>query len=101
MWYNAAVSGGRIWLKHFVSVWSDICKSLERESVMIFSVPLMCYEYRGVSLLISFHLSQRDTASWDSSFTGLKDALCIQPSALELSVNAKMCNSCPIFSMVM
>ena len=48
MWNDAAVYGGRIWLKIFVSVWSDLWKSLERESAMIFSVPLMCCDYRGV-----------------------------------------------------
>ena len=44
MWDNAAVCCGRIWLKCFVSVWSDLWKSLERESAM----PLMCCEYRDV-----------------------------------------------------
>ena len=58
---------------------------------MMFSVPLMCCEYRDVLLLTSVHTRHRATASWDSEFTGLKDALCIQPSALELSVNARMC----------
>ena len=75
--------------------WSDLWKSLERESAMMFSVPLMCCEYRDVSLLMSVHLSHRATASWDSAFTGSKDALCIRPSALELSVNARMCDPCP------
>ena len=96
MWNDAAVCCGRTWLKHFVSVWSDLWKSLEREYAMIFYVPLMCCDYRGFSLLTSVHPSQRATASWDSDFTGSKDALCIQPSAIELSVNAKMCDPCPI-----
>ena len=30
MWNNAAVCCGRVWLKSFVSVWSDLWKSLER-----------------------------------------------------------------------
>ena len=67
---------------------------------MIFSVPLMCCEYRDVSLLTSVHLSHRATALWDSAFTGSKDALCIQTSALELSVNARMCDPCPNLRMV-
>ena len=58
---------------------------------MMFSVPLICCEYRDVSLLTSVHPSHRATASWDYAFTGSKDALYIQPSALELSVNARMC----------
>ena len=49
MWNNAAVCCGRIWLNFFVSVWSDLWKSLERESAVMFSVPLMCCEYRDVS----------------------------------------------------
>ena len=49
MWNNAAVCCGNIWSKMFVTVWSDLWKSLERESAMMFSVPLMCCEYRDVS----------------------------------------------------
>ena len=98
---NAAVCCGRIWLTVFVSVWSDLWKSLERESAMLFSVPLMCCEYRDVSLLTSVHPIQSDTAWWDSVLTGSKDALCIQPSAFGMSVNAKMCDPCTICRMVM
>ena len=58
--------------------------------MMMFSVPLMCCEYRNVSLLTSVHPRQHATALYDSAFIGSKDALCIQPSALELSVNTKM-----------
>ena len=68
---------------------------------MMFSVPFMCCEYRDVSLLMSVHLSQRATSSQDSEFTGSNDDLCIQHSALELYVNAKMCDPCPICRMVM
>ena len=96
MWNNAAVCCGRIWLKLFVSVWSDLCKSLEREYAMMFYVILICCEYRDVFLLTSVHPSQSDTALRDSAFNGSKNALCIHPSALELSVNAKMCDPCPI-----
>ena len=92
MWNNAAVCCGKIWSKMFVRVWSDLWKSVERESAMIFSVPLMCCEYRDVSLLTSVHPSHRATASWDSAFTGSKDALCIHNSTLELSMNARMCD---------
>ena len=49
MWNNAAVCCGRIWLIFFVSFWYDLWKSLERESAMMFSVTLMCCEYRDVS----------------------------------------------------
>ena len=78
-----AVCGIRIRLKISVSVWSDLSKYRERESVMMFSVPLMCCDYRYVLLLTSVH------------------ALCIQPSALELSMNDKMCDPCPICRMIM
>ena len=91
MWNNAAVCCGKIWLKMFARVRSDLWNSLEREYAMMFSVPLMCYEYMDVSLLTSVHPSHRATASWDPAFTGSKDALCIQVSAFELSVNARMC----------
>ena len=83
-----AVCGGRIWLIFFVIVWSDLWKSREWESAMMFSVTLMCCEYRDVSLLTSVHPSQSATSSCHSAFTGSKDALCIQTSVLELSVNA-------------
>ena len=63
MWNDAAVCCSRIWLKSSVSVWSDLWKSLERESAMIFYVPLMCCEYRDVSLLTSVHQIQSATAS--------------------------------------
>ena len=101
MWNDAAVCGGRIWLKVFVSVWSDMWKYRERESVMIFSVPLMCCEYRDVSLLTRVHPIQKATESCDSTFTRSKDALCIQPSALGLSMNATMFDPCPSCRMVM
>ena len=61
---------------------------------MMFSVPLICWEYWDISLLTSVHRSQRATASWDYTFTGSRDALCIQSSVLELSVNANMCDPC-------
>ena len=44
--------------------------------------------------------SQRAAASCDSAFTGSKDALCIQPSVLDMSVNTKMCEPCPSCRMV-
>ena len=100
MWKNANVCCGGIWLKCFVCFWSDIWKYLERESAMMFSVPLTCCEYRDVSLLTSVHPSQRATALWYSAFNGSKDVLCIQSSDLEVSVNAKICDPCPIFRMV-
>ena len=77
MWNDAAIYCGRIWLNFFVSVWYDQWKSLERESAMMFSVPLMCCEYRDFSLLTSVHPSHRATESWDYAFTASKDALCI------------------------
>ena len=35
------VCGGRVRVENFVSFWSDMCKSLESESEMIFSIPLV------------------------------------------------------------
>ena len=100
MWNNAAVCGGSFWLNFFYSVWYDLWQSLERESAMMFSVPLIFCEYRNFLLLTSVHPSQRATVLWDSVFTTSKVSLCIHPSALELSVNAKMCDPCPILRMV-
>ena len=48
MWNDASVCGGRVRMICFVRVWLDIWKSLERESVMMFYVPLICCEYRNV-----------------------------------------------------
>ena len=58
---------------------------------MMISVPLMCCEYSDVLLLTSVHPRQRVTGFCDSTFTGSKDSLCIQPSALELFLNFKRC----------
>ena len=58
---------------------------------MIFYVPLMCCEYRHVLLLKRVQPIQQATSSCESEFTESKDALCIQPSELELSMNANMC----------
>ena len=58
---------------------------------MMFSVPLMCCEYRDVLCLTSVHPSHRATALWDSAFTVSKGYLCIHTSTLELSMNARMC----------
>ena len=68
---------------------------------MMFSIPLMCCEYRDVLFMTSVHPSQWDTASCDSAFTGSKDVLCIQPSVMELSVDSKLCDPYLICRMVM
>ena len=62
---------------------------------MMFSVTLMCCEYRDVLLLTRVQTSQQDTSLCDYALTRSNDALCIQPSVLELYVNAKMCEPCP------
>ena len=101
MWKNAVLCGGRVRLKYFLRVWSDMWKYFERESAMMFSVPLLCCDYRDVLLLTRVHPRQQDTASCDYSFDGSKYALCIQPRTLELSVNANMCEPCTSCRMVM
>ena len=67
---------------------------------MMFSVTLMCFEYMDVSLRTRVHPNQWDTELCDSAFTGSNDNLCIHTSALELSVNANLCNPCPSCRMV-
>ena len=94
LWWKGAV-------EMFLRVWLDIRKSLERESAMMFYVSFMCCEYRDVSLITRFQPIQRDMKLCDSSFTGSKYALFIQPSALKISVNTKMCEPCPSCRMVM
>ena len=84
-----------------MSVWSDMWEYREREYAITFYVPLMYFEYRDVSLLTRVHPSQRDTSLCDSAFNGSKDAFFIQPSAMELSVNYKMCEPWPSFRMFM
>ena len=76
-------------------------KSFQMGYVMMFSIHLMRCEYRDVSLLMKVQPSQRATVSRDSALTGSKDALCIQPSALELSVNDKIYETFPSCWIVM
>ena len=38
-------------VKDFCGFWSDMRKSLERDSAMMLSVPLMCCEYRFFNLV--------------------------------------------------
>ena len=66
----------------------------------MFYVTLVYCEYRNFLLLTRVQYSQRATALCDSAYTESKDALCIQPSALDLSMNAKMCASCVSFRIV-
>ena len=101
MWNNESVCGGRIRLNFFVSLWYDMWKYRRRESAMIFSVTFICCEYMDVSLLMRVHPIHQAMSSCDYAFTGSKEALCIQPSALEMSKNAKMCEPCPSCRMVM
>ena len=70
VWKDSAVYGGRVRLKYFMRFWLDIWKSLKRDSTMIFSVTLICCEYRDVSLLTRVQPSQQDTSLCDSTFTG-------------------------------
>ena len=67
MWNDSDVCGGRVKMKRIVRLWCDMWKSLERESLVVFSIPLM----------------------WS------KDTLCVKPSDMELSVDANMCEPCP------
>ena len=91
MWNNSSVSGGRVRLNIFVRISYYMWKSLERESAVIFSVPSICCEYSYVLLLKRVQPTHQTTVSCDSAFTESKDALYIQLSALELSMNANMC----------
>ena len=98
---DAAVCGGRMDLKIVVRDLSEGWKSLESESVMMFSVPLTCWEYRYNSLLTRVHPSYQSNVSWGSSSTGPNEALCIHPRSLEISVKARIWDHFPSCWMVM
>ena len=91
MWNDAFVCGGMVWFIFFVRIWSDMWKSLKRNSEMIFSVPLMWCKYMDVLLLTRVQPRQRDMELCASAFTGSKYAFCIHHSELELYVNTRMC----------
>ena len=76
-------------------------KSLERKSDMIFSVPLICWEYRYTWFLMNVQTNHSATLSWITSFTGSKDTLFIHPRALELFVNVMPLDPCPSCHIVM
>ena len=92
---DADLFGGRTKLKILARDWYDMWKYLESKSTVMFSVTLMCWEYRYTSLLKRVQPSHRATVSWTTSFTGSNDALCIHPRALEISVKARMWDHCP------
>ena len=68
---------------------------------MVFYFPLMCCEYRDVSLLKRFHPSQWATESCYYTFAGSKYGLCVQPSVMEMYVNDKIYDPCPSSRVVM
>ena len=52
---DACVCGERMNLKIIVRDISERRKYLESEYVMMFLVPLMCWEYRDISLMMRLH----------------------------------------------
>ena len=76
-------------------------KSLESKSAMMLLVPLIYWKYMYTLLLASVQPSHRATVSWDSSFTGSNESLCIHPRSIEVSVKTGMWDPCPSFWMVM
>ena len=100
MWNDAAFWGDRMEFKLIVRDWYDILTFLESESVMMFSVPLICWEYRDASILTRIKLRHRATVSRHPFFIGSKDDLCISPRELELSVKASMWDMWPSFWIV-
>ena len=57
----AAVCGGSMALKIVVRDLFERWKSLESKSVMMFSVPLMCWYYRDTSFITKVHPRHRGT----------------------------------------
>ena len=72
-----------------------MCKYLESESAMMLLVPLMCWEYGDKLLLTRFQTNHQVTVSWDYYFTGSDEALFIQPRSLEISIKARIWDTCP------
>ena len=98
---DANVCGGRVDLKIVVRDLSERWKSLESKYAMMFSIPLICWEYRDASLLTRVKPIHRSTVSWGSSSTGSNKDLWIHPEELELSVKARMWDPFPSCCMVM
>ena len=63
MWDNYAVCGGRVELIILVMECSEMWKSLEIESNMMFLVPLICWEYMDTLLLLRVQTIHRATVS--------------------------------------
>ena len=75
----AALCGGRMVFNIVVRGLSRRWKSLESEYVIIFSVILMCYEYRDTLFLTRVHTSHQETVLWGSSSTGANEAFFVHP----------------------
>ena len=101
MWNDSTVCGGRIEVIFCVRDCSEMLMFLESDSTMMFSVTLMCWEYIDTLLLTIFQPNYRATVSWPPSFTGSRDALFIQPRALELYVKDRTSYLCPSCWIVM
>ena len=63
MWDNYAVCGVRVELIILVMECSEMWKSLEIESNMMFLVPLICWEYMDTLLLLRVQTIHRATVS--------------------------------------
>ena len=88
-------------LKILVRDLSEMWKSLESESVMMVVETLMCWECRYTSLMMRVHNNHCDTMSWGSSLNGSNESMYINPRALQLSMEARVCDpgtSCWIVS---
>ena len=70
MWNGTAVYCVRIDFQIFVRDFFERWKSLESEFVMMFSVTLVCWDYRDPLLLTKVHTNHQETVSWGYSSTG-------------------------------
>ena len=92
MWKVGATCSGLAWEEiRVVSSFVERCMSLDRESATSFASPGMCSENKVASYLNSSFVKYRASLSWCGCLMGLNVEWNIHPSALLLSVNAKMC----------
>ena len=66
IWNYTAVYGGSMVLNIYFRDLFKMWKSLKSDSAMIFSSPLICWDYRYTLFFMGVHLNHLDTVSWIS-----------------------------------
>ena len=87
----ATVCGGKREFKIGVIYSYYMWKFLDRNSAVIFLVPLMFLDFSYALLLMRVHPNHLKTMSWISSLIGSIFPFCIHTRVLELSAKSRMC----------